>query len=112
MISRSAHPMDQLKRISVSATRLASTLLLLAFASCKGDQTQPAVATTLSANSSTSVAGAAGAAVTPPPSVIVKDQYGSPMGGETVTFAVLSGGGSVSGSTVVTDASGIATVGS
>jgi adhesin/invasin len=105
-------PMDQVKRISVSATRLATTLLLLAFVNCKGEQTEPAVATTLSANSSTSVAGVAGAVVTPPPSVIVKDQRGSPMAGVTVTFAVVSGGGSISGATVISDASGVATVGS
>ncbi|MDQ3242465.1 MAG: hypothetical protein M3Q09_01895 [Gemmatimonadota bacterium] len=60
----------------------------------------------------TSVTGVAGAVVAPPPSVIVNDQNGSPMGGATVTFAVVSGGGSVSGATVTTDASGIATVGS
>jgi len=70
------------------------------------------VATALAANSSTSITGVAGAAVTPPPSVIVKDQNGSPMGGQTVTFAVVSGGGSVSGETVATNAAGVATVGS
>ncbi len=73
---------------------------------------EPSVATTLAANSSTSVTGVAGAAVTPPPAVIVKDQNGSPMGGATVTFAAVSGGGSVSGATVTTNASGIAAVGS
>ena len=64
------------------------------------------------ANSSTTLSGVAGAVVTPAPSVIVKDQNGSPMGGVAVTFATTSGGGSVSGASVVTDASGIATVGS
>lgn len=100
------------KKLSVSAARLASAFLLLVCINCKGETTEPSVATTLAANSSTSVTGVAGAVVTPPPSVIVKDQNGSPMGGETVTFAVVSGGGSVSGATVTTDASGIATVGS
>ncbi|MDO8501179.1 MAG: pre-peptidase C-terminal domain-containing protein [Gemmatimonadaceae bacterium] len=101
--------------LSVRATRLASAFLLVASISCKGESTtEPSVsvATTLAANSSTSVTGVAGAVVTPPPSVIVKDQNGSPMGGATVTFAVASGGGSVSGATITTDASGIATVGS
>jgi hypothetical protein len=101
-----------LNRISVSATRLASAFLLLAFVNCKGDQTAPPVATTLSANSSASITGVAGAAVTPPPSVIVKDQYGSAMAGVPVTFAVTSGGGSIAGGSAVTDASGIAAVGS
>jgi hypothetical protein len=106
------------KKLSVSAARLAAAFLLLVCINCKGETTAPPppppplVATTLAANSSTSVTGVAGAVVTPPPSVIVKDQNGSPLGGVTVTFAVVSGGGSVSGGTVTTNASGIATVGS
>jgi len=101
------------RKPSVNAARLVSAFLLLAFIiNCKGETTEPSVATTLEANSSASITGVAGAVVTPPPSVIVKDQNGSPMGGATVTFAVVSGGGSVSGATVTTDDSGIATVGS
>ncbi|HUQ48376.1 MAG TPA: hypothetical protein VM053_09060 [Gemmatimonadaceae bacterium] len=100
-----------MKIFSVSATRLVSTFLLLGFISCKGEGTAPPVATTLSANSSTSINGVAGAAVSPPPSVVVLDQRGAPMAGESVTFAVTSGGGVVSGATVVSDVSGIATVG-
>jgi hypothetical protein len=42
------------------------------------------------------------------PTVQVADQYGNPVAGASVNFAVTSGGGSVSGSTVTTDASGIA----
>lgn len=97
---------------------LLPSVLLLAFVNCNGETTAPPpppvipVATSLAANSSTSIAGVAGSAVTPPPSVIVRDQNGSPMAGVTVTFTVTSGGGSVSGATVVSDASGIATVGS
>lgn len=105
-----------LKKLSVSAAWLAPAFLLLAGISCGGDKTPPVtgppVATSLAANSATSINGVAGAAVTPPPSVIVKDQNGSPMGGVTVAFAVVSGGGSVSGETVTTNAAGIATVGS
>lgn len=51
-------------------------------------------------------------AVTPPPAVLVRDQYGNPVPGVSVTFAVTGGGGSVSGGTQVTGANGIATVGS
>ena len=101
-----------MKKLCVSAARLAPVFLLLAYTSCKGEKTEPSVATTLAANSSTSLTGVAGAVVTTPPSVIVNDQNGSPMGGVMVTFAVVSGGGSVSGATVTTNASGIATVGS
>ncbi len=85
---------------------------MLASLSCSGDATAPSVATTVTANSATSNTGVVGAAVTPSPSVIVKDQNDSPMGGATVTFTVATGGGSVSAATVSTDASGIATVGS
>ena len=55
---------------------------------------------------------AAGSAVTVAPSVVVKDAYGNPKSGATVTFAVASGGGSVGGAGQSTNASGIATVGS
>ena len=46
------------------------------------------------------------------PSVIVKDAGGNTISGVQVTFAVASGGGSVSGATPNTNGSGIATVGS
>ena len=46
------------------------------------------------------------------PSVLVTDAHGNPVSGTTVTFAVASGGGSVTGGGATTNASGIATVGS
>ena len=46
------------------------------------------------------------------PAVKVVDQYGNPIAGVTVTFAVASGGGTITGSTATTAADGIATVGS
>jgi adhesin/invasin len=55
---------------------------------------------------------AAGSAVSTDPSVIVKDAGGNPVANVDVTFAVASGGGSVSGATPKTNGSGIATVGS
>lgn len=45
------------------------------------------------------------------PAVLVADQYGNPVPGVSVTFSVLTGGGSLIGSTPVTGASGVATVG-
>ena len=54
----------------------------------------------------------AGGNVTPAPSVRVVDGFGNPVEGATVTFAVASGGGSVTGETQTTDAGGVATVGS
>lgn len=85
---------------------------LLASIACGGDKSfEPLVPTTIVANSSTSLTGIAGTAVSPSPSILVADQNGAPMAGVTVEFVVLSGGGSVSGSSVATNASGIATVG-
>ncbi len=54
----------------------------------------------------------AGAAVATDPSVRVTDVYNNPVAGVAVTFAAASGGGSVTGASVTTNASGIAAVGS
>lgn len=50
-------------------------------------------------------------AVATAPSVRVTDAYDNPVAGVAVTFAVASGGGSVTGAAATTDAAGIATVG-
>jgi hypothetical protein len=60
--------------------------------------------------SATTQSAVAGATVGTPPSVIVKDGNGQPVEGVTVVFAVTSGGGSVTGGTAATNASGIATL--
>jgi hypothetical protein len=56
--------------------------------------------------------GAPSAALSVAPSVRVVDSSGAPRAGIAVTFAVASGGGTVVGGNVVSDASGIARVGS
>jgi endoglucanase len=56
----------------------------------------------------TTLSGAAGLALTDSVRVKVVDEKGLPMAGETVTFVVTAGGGSVSPATATTDASGIA----
>jgi hypothetical protein len=99
------------KKLFVRAGKIGPALLLLMYANCSGEKTAPAVPTTIAASSGTSISGVAGAVVSPAPSVIVSDQNANPMGGATVTFVVVSGGGSITGSTATTDASGIATVG-
>jgi adhesin/invasin len=53
----------------------------------------------------------AGLALATKPAVLIADQNGNPVAGTSVTFAVASGGGSVSGATATTGANGIATVG-
>jgi cytochrome c peroxidase len=66
----------------------------------------------LTASSATSATGVTGAAVSPVPSVIVKDDAGTSVSGATVTFTVTGGGGVVSGGSAVTNASGVATISS
>ena len=66
---------------------------------------------TVSANSSTSQSGTAGAAVAEPPSVKVETRNLTLVNGVTVTFAPNEGSGSVTGGVRLTSG-GIATVGS
>jgi hypothetical protein len=54
----------------------------------------------------------AGSAVTVAPRIRVMDRFGNPIVGASVTFAASSGGGSVTGATQTTSATGHATVGS
>jgi len=54
----------------------------------------------------------AGGAVPVLPAVKVTDAFGNPVSGFTITFAVASGGGAITGPSTTTNASGIATVGS
>ena len=53
-----------------------------------------------------------GAAVATAPSVLVKDAFGNPKPGVTVTYATTTGNGSVTAATPTTGASGVAAVGS
>jgi len=69
-------------------------------------------ATSVQLNAGDRQSAMAGTAVGVKPSVLVRDGNGNPIAGRSVTFAVASGGGSVTSATVVTNASGIATVGS
>ena len=93
-------------------SRLGLSFLFVAAAACGGDnKTQPLVPTTIAATSGTTLTAVAGTAVAPAPSVIVHDQDGAPYAGAPVTFAVASGGGTVTGGSVTTDANGVATVG-
>lgn len=70
------------------------------------------LAKTISANAGDGQSAQAGNAVATPPSVLVVDGRSNPVPGVTVTFAIGSGGGSATGTSAVTNASGIATVGS
>ncbi|MDO8500245.1 MAG: Ig-like domain-containing protein [Gemmatimonadaceae bacterium] len=68
--------------------------------------------TTVTAFAGNNQTGTAGGNVGTPPSVRITDANGNFVSGFTVTFAPASGSGSVTGATVVSDASGIAAVGS
>ncbi|HEX6250342.1 MAG TPA: Ig-like domain-containing protein, partial [Gemmatimonadaceae bacterium] len=66
------------------------------------------VSASIEATTATSQQAPAGSAVPQPPGVIVRDQFGAPRPGVTVTFAVTAGGGSITPSSVVTGSNGIA----
>ena len=57
-------------------------------------------------------AGMAGTALATRPAVLVRDGAGNPLAGRAVAFSVTAGGGTVTGPVVMTDAAGVATVGS
>ena len=65
----------------------------------------------VSASSATTVRAVAGAAVSEPPRVLVRDARGFPVPNVNVAFTITSGGGTLSASTAVSDASGVATIG-
>ena len=75
-------------------------------------QGTPGLAVSLVLSAGNNQSATRGTNVGTPPSVIVKDFAGAPVAGVTVTFAVSSGGGSLTGATAVTNASGVATLGS
>ncbi len=68
-------------------------------------------ATTLIAIAGDAQTAPAGRAVAIAPTVVARDAQGNPVGGVTVNFTVLAGGGTVIGGRQVTDASGTAQVG-
>ena len=84
-------------------------LVALSSGSIQVDAGAPA---TVSAASSTTLTGTAGTAVAPAPSVLVVDVSNNPVAGATVTFTATAGEGTVSNGTVLTNGSGVATVGS
>src|SRR5206468_1057217 len=64
-------------------------------------------AATIAENGGNGQSAPAGTAVATPPSVIVRDGAGNPVSGVAVAFAVTSGGGTVSPTSVATNGSGI-----
>jgi alpha-tubulin suppressor-like RCC1 family protein len=68
-------------------------------------------AASISVNSGNNQTASPGAVVAIPPSVVVKDANGNPVGGVSVSFEVTSGGGSISTVTIASNSSGIAAAG-
>ncbi len=103
-----------MKLLRTIVSSLAPVGLLLLQISCGGgDASGPGkVATTLTAHSATSLTGPPGTQVMELPSVLVSDASGNPLAGAPVTFTVTSGGGTVTGGSATSGASGFATVGS
>ncbi len=94
---------------------LTLTLSCALLTACAADEPSgPAtpIPSALTAASTITLGAVAGTAVPTPPSVKVATAKGAGVPGVTVTFTVTMGGGAVSGASVSTDASGIATVGS
>jgi hypothetical protein len=96
--------------------RARSAILVAAcfLAACNDDQGPggPAGAVAIAAHAGATQTVLAGTAVTERPAVEVTDASGNGVANVSVTFAVASGGGSVTGETQTTDADGIAVVGS
>jgi hypothetical protein len=87
--------------------------LLLTSAACNDDNglvNRVLVATSISASSGDAQVGAAGQALAQPIVVHVLNQIGNSLQNAVVSWTVLSGGGSVSASTSLTDANGNASV--
>lgn len=101
------------------AGSLVAAFFILAQPGCSSDggvdqvvkPVEPAVATILTSATTVTLRATAGSPVLPP-SVLVRDQRHAVMPGVAVTFAIASGGGTVTGGSVTTNALGIATVGS
>lgn len=74
--------------------------------------TTAGAAASIAVNAGNNQSGATGGSVATAPSAKVTDLDANGVQGITLTFAVASGGGSVTGASATTDASGIATVGS
>jgi outer membrane protein OmpA-like peptidoglycan-associated protein len=69
-------------------------------------------AATIAVNAGNNQTATAGSAVSAAPSVLVTDAAGNPVANRSVTFAVVTGGGSGTSLTTTSNSSGIATVGS
>src|SRR4051812_36993603 len=85
-------------------------MVIVAFSACGGD-THPRVPTTFNKLSDNQTA-TVGTAVPVPPKVAILDADGRGISGITVTFALATGAGTLTGANATTNADGVATAGS
>jgi len=100
--------------VSGAAARALALSLLVSAVACKSDTDTPSeVLTPAAVRPSVTMPATAPAGAPAPvlPSVVVETSTGEPVSGVTVVFAVAEGGGTVTGATPLTNASGVATVG-
>src|SRR5256714_14788204 len=99
-------------RLHSGAMRLAVPVLAGCLFACGGDASGPGhTATSIEANSSTIITAPAGSAALERPSVIVRDEAGDPIAGINVVFTGTGGDGAVTGASVTTGGTRVATAG-
>ena len=99
-----------MQKVNCRGTALATSLaigMVVVGLSCKGESATGPAPTTISQSSADPQLAMVSTAVSQPPSVKVVDASGYAVGGVAVTFAVASGGGSVTGPAQSTAMSGV-----
>jgi hypothetical protein len=96
-------------RMAYGWRRNVAVISILALGGCRLTTDAP-TPRTLGIISGDSQSATAGSALPEPLTVIVIDQYGSPSASVTVTWAITSGGGSLSAASTTTDANGVTSV--
>ena len=93
--------------------RGAAAFLLAAIllGSCSSGSTSTTNTQTMTKNAGDNQSATVGTVVATKPSVKITDQNGAAVSGVSVTFAVVSGGGSVAGGSTTTGSDGVATIG-
>ena len=103
-----------LQRCSATRSRPVRLLIALALTACKATTmgTTTSVTGSLAVSAGDGQSAVVGTSVPTAPSVVARDQSNKAVAGVPVTFAVASGGGSITAASQTTDANGVAQVGS
>jgi hypothetical protein len=95
-----------MRRFSPHTLPLVALVTILGCSDSSGPADPPPVPTTLTVVEGASLQAPAGTVLSEGPTVLLKDQYGDPVQGATVSFQVVEGGGIVVHGSQTTDASG------